>query len=388
MRPAWTRAVPAATDPVCGEVNRIRMEHRRPLTLEEVARQAGVSKTTASVVLNGRADQVRISETTRARVIAVADQLGYEPDHAARSLRRRQTGIINILLWRLGSPFFSEIAAGVGEVAGTRGYQVSAIDVHDLDAELRALQHLRQGSADGVLVAVNRRRIISPAADGLLKLTERGLPVVVLLDHSPHPSIPSLRVDDVGGGYLATKHLIDLGHRRIAHFTWDDTPLLAEAPDAGNARYRGYRLALDEAGIGFDPSWLVVGPRGILSGIELGRRFLAAHPDPTTRPTAVFTTNDLAAFGSIRALYEAGLRVPDDIALVGFRGDDLGLMTIPSLTTVELGANELGRLGAETLFRMLDGSPPAELERVLPIQLVVRESCGALKAVTPRPWAS
>jgi DNA-binding LacI/PurR family transcriptional regulator len=356
------------------------MGTRRPLTLEEVAREAGVSKTTASVVLNGRADEVRISEATRDRVLAVADRLGYVPDHAARSLRRRQTGIITILLWRLGSPFFSEIAAGVGEVAGLRDYQVSAIDVHDLDAELRALQHLRQGSADGVLVAVNRRRIVGPAADGLHKLMERGLPVVVLLDYSPDPSIPSIRVDDFGGGYLATKHLLDLGHRRIAHLTWEDTPLLTEEPDAGNARFRGYRRALEEAGIALDPAWVVSGPWGNLGGLELGRRFLARHPDPAMRPTAVFATNDPAAFGSLRAFHEAGLRVPDDIALVGFRGDDLGRLTVPALTSVEVGANELGRLGAEALFALLDGSSSVEAERVLPVRLVVRESCGARRA--------
>jgi DNA-binding LacI/PurR family transcriptional regulator len=353
------------------------METRRPLTLEEVARQAGVSKTTASVVLNGRADQVRISEATRDRVISVADQLGYVPDHAARSLRRRQTGIINILVWRLGSPFFSQIAEGVGEVAGPRDYQVSVIEVHDLDAELRAIRHLRQGSADGVIVAVNRRRVISPASDGLLKLTARGLPVVVLLDHSPDPSIPSLRVDDLGGGYLVTKHLLDLGHRRVAHFTWDDVPLRDEVPDAGNARYRGYRRALAEAGVEFDPSWVTTCPRETAGGRELARRFLATHTDPSTRPTAVFATNDLIAFGSMRGFHEAGVRVPDDVALVGFHGVELSMLTIPSLTTVELGATELGRLGAELLFSMLDGSPPDEPDRVLPVRLVVRESCGA-----------
>lgn len=352
------------------------METRRPLTLEEVARQAGVSKTTASVVLNGRADQVRISEATRARVIAIADRLGYVPDHAARSLRRRQTGIINILLWRLGSPFFSDIAAAVGEVAGLRDYQVSVIDVHDLDAELRALRHLRQGSADGVIVAVNRRRVIGPAADGLLKLTARGLPVVVLLDHSPDPLIPSLRVDDLGGGYLATKHLVDLGHRQVAHFTWDDVPLLGEEPDAGNARYRGYRRALIEAGIQPDPSWVTTCPRTVAGGQELARRFLASHPDPSSRPTAVFATNDLIAFGAIRGFHEAGVRVPDEVALVGFHGVELSMLTIPSLTTVELRATELGRLGAEMLFSMLDGAPPTEPDRVLPVHLVVRESCG------------
>ena len=354
------------------------METRRPLTLEEVARQAGVSKTTASVVLNGRADQVRISETTRARVIAVADELGYVPDHAARSLRRRQTGIINILLWRLGSPFFSELAAGVGEVAGLRDYQVSVIDVHDLDAELRALRHLRQGSADGVIIAVNRHQVVGPAGDELRKLIGRGLPVVILLDHSPDPAIPSLRVDDFGGGYLATKHLLELGHRRVAHFTWDDVPLVGDEPGSGNARYRGYRCALAEAGIELDPSWVTTCPRSTAGGQELARRFLATHADPATRPSAVFATSDLIAFGTMRGFYDAGVRVPDDVALVGFHGVELSKMTIPSLTTVELRATELGRLGAEMLFSMLDGTQPAETERVLPVHLVVRESCGAL----------
>jgi LacI family transcriptional regulator, repressor for deo operon, udp, cdd, tsx, nupC, and nupG len=355
------------------------MQTRRPLTLEEVARQAGVSKTTASVVLNGRSDQVRISEATRERVMAVADRLGYVPDHAARSLRRRQTGIITILLWRLGSPFFSEIATGVAQVAADRDYEVSVIDAHDLDAELRALHHLRQGSADGVIVAVNRRRVIGPASDGLLRLMERGLPVVVLLDYSPDPSIPSIRVDDFGGGHLVTRHLLDLGHRRIAHFTWDDVPLEDEVPDAGNARYRGYRQALQEAGVEFEPSWLTIGPRGSSGGVELARLFLAAHPDPTTRPSAVFATNDLIAIGAMRGFHEAGLRVPDDIAMVGFHGVELGSLIVPSLTTVVLGSTELGRLGAEALFELLEGSRTVEPERVLPVRLVVRESCGGLR---------
>jgi DNA-binding LacI/PurR family transcriptional regulator len=353
------------------------MESRRPLTLEEVARQAGVSKTTASVVLNGRAEQVRISEATRDRVVAVANELGYVPDHAARSLRRRSTGIITVLLWRLGSPFFSEIAAGVGEVAGERDYEVSVIDAHDLEAELRALQHLRQGSADGVIIAVNRRQAVGAAFDSLIMLMQRRLPVVILLDHSPHPSIPSLRVDDFSGGYIATKHLIDLGHRRIGHLTWDDVPLVTEEPDAGNARYRGYRHALDEASITFDPSWVTSGPRGTIGGIELARRFVAAHPDPAVRPTAVFATNDLIAIAAMRGFHEAGVRVPHDLAIVGFHGVELGSLTIPSLTTVELGSTELGRLGAETLFSLLDGKPPAEPERILPVRLVVRESCGS-----------
>jgi DNA-binding LacI/PurR family transcriptional regulator len=354
------------------------METRRPLTLEEVAREAGVSKTTASVVLNGRSEQVRISEATRERVMAVADRLGYVPDHAARSLRRRQTGIITILLWRLGSPFFSEIATAVAQVAADHDYDVSVIDAHDLEAELRALRHLRQGSADGVIVAVNRHRVIGPASDGLLRLMERGLPVVVLLDHSPDPSIPSIRVDDIGGGYLVTKHLLDLGHRRIAHFTWDDVPLADEVPDAGNARYRGYRQALREAGVEFEPSWLTIGPRGSSGGVELAHMFLAAHPDRATRPTAVFATNDLIAVGAMRGLHEAGLRVPDDIAMVGFHGVGLGSLTVPSLTTVALGSTELGRLGAEALFNLLEGTSPVQSERVLPVRLVVRESCGGL----------
>jgi LacI family repressor for deo operon, udp, cdd, tsx, nupC, and nupG len=154
-------------------------------------------------------------------------------------------------------------------------------------------------------------------------------------------------------------------------------PLDDEVPDAGNARYRGYRRALNEAGIDFQSSWVTVGPRGSSGGVELAHRFLAVHPAPATRPTAIFATNDLIALGSMRGFHEAGVRVPDDVALVGFHGVELGSLTIPSLTTVALGSVELGRLGAETLFDLLDGSPTVRSERVLPVRLVVRESCGA-----------
>jgi DNA-binding LacI/PurR family transcriptional regulator len=203
---------------------------------------------------------------------------------------------------------------------------------------------------------------------------------VVLLDHSPHPSIPSLRVDDLGGGHLATKHLLDLGHRRIAHFTWDDVPLEGEEQDAGNARFRGYRQALSEAGVQFDPSWVISCPRNAAGGQELAKRFLMAHSEPSARPTAVFATNDLIAFGSLRGFHEAGVRVPNDVALVGFHGVELSKLTIPALTTVELHPAELGRRGAEMLFSLLDGKPLADLEQVLPVSLVVRESSGQPRA--------
>jgi DNA-binding LacI/PurR family transcriptional regulator len=355
------------------------MRRRPQITIDVVAAEAGVSASTVSHVLNGRSDTARISAATSQRVRDAASRLGYQPNHAARSLRRQRTGIINVLAWRLSSPFFADIAAGVRNVAQTHGFQVSVIDAGalDRDVEVRALQHLRTGICDGVVVATGTHSRGGPATTTLLELAESGLPISLVMDRSPSPHIPALDVDHVHGGYLATRHLLDLGHRRIAHFTFTDAPLDRGAPGSQAARYEGYCKALDEAGVPRDPSWLILGAREIEGGRMMAHEMLKRFPDPVTRPTAVVAFNDRTAIGVIRAFYEAGVRVPEDVALIGFHDIPTARYTTPALTTIGHPLIELGEMAADSLFTLLDGGEIHELNRVIPVSLVVRESCGA-----------
>jgi DNA-binding LacI/PurR family transcriptional regulator len=343
-----------------------------------VAQAAGVSKATVSLVLNGRDGPVRISPATRDAVAEWAVRLGYQPNYAARSLRRRRSTVITLLVWRLSSAYFTEIALGVRAAAERSGYDVNVVDAGPVDAEVRALHHVRTGASDGVLVATGYHTTRGPALKALRDLAEHGAPLVMLLDRSPDPRIPSIRIDDERGAYLATRHLVSLGHRRIGHISILGGRLDDDDGSPMFERYRGYLRALDEAGLEADPGTLVQGAGLMAGGRASALELLARFPDPRERPSAVFVYNDLVAIGVLRGLYEAGVRVPNDIAIVGFHGLDLGQYTTPSLTSIEHKRAQLGEMGANLLLELIAGNATdVPAEQVLPVELLVRESCGA-----------
>ncbi|MCC6177159.1 MAG: LacI family DNA-binding transcriptional regulator [Chloroflexi bacterium] len=356
------------------------MRRRGNVTIDVVAVEAGVSASTVSHVLNGRAKAVRISDPTRQRVLDAAQRLGYTPNHAARSLRRQRTGIVTVLVWRLASALFADIAEGVRTVALRHGFQVSVIDAGavDVQAEVRALRYLRTGICDGVVVATSSHSQRGPAVDALLELVESGIPVALVFDRSPSPRVPAIDIDNAEGGYLATRHLLTLGHRRIAHLTFADGPLDPVDPRPPASRYRGYLTALAEAGIAPDPCWLIRGGREVEGGREMAHALLERFPARAARPTAVVTVNDRTAIGVLRGFYEVGVRVPDDVALVGFHDIATARYTAPALTTVAHPRMKLGELAAEALFTCLHGGEVVVRDRTVPVRLVVRESCGAL----------
>jgi DNA-binding LacI/PurR family transcriptional regulator len=358
------------------------MRRRPQITIDVVAAEAGVSASTVSHVLNGRADAARISQSTSQRVRDVAGRLGYTPNHAARSLRRQRTGVITVLAWRLSSPFFADIATGVRNVAQRHGFQVGVIDagVLDREVEIRALASFRTGICDGVVVATGTHSRLGPATDALLELVRCGTPVSLVLDRSPDPAVPAIDVDHVGGSYLATKHLLELGHRRIAHFTFADGPLDEDAPGSQAARYAGYRRAFAEVGLEPDQHWLFRGGREIEGGRTMAHELLLRFPERAERPTAVAAFNDRTAIGVIRGLYEAGIRVPEDVALIGFHDIPTARYTTPALTTIGHPLIELGEMAAESLFTLLRGDEVQERDRTVPVSLVIRESCGAVAA--------
>lgn len=346
----------------------------RRVTIQEVARAAGVSKTTVSVVLNGRAGAVGIRQATREVVLATSERLGYRPNHAARSLRRRRTDVLTLLVQDLANPCFIDIAVAAGAAAEERGYEVKVVNAGTVGAELRALDRLRDEGSDGVIVATGRHESRLPAVELLRDLVRRGLPAVVLLDRSPGPGIPAIRVDVEHGARTAVQHLLRLGHERIAHLALQgDRPIADEQTSQGD-RYRGYRRALEEAGVAFDAACIIRGSDTLGGGRAMMRELLS-RSGPI--PTATLVYNDLTAIGALRALAERGRRVPGEMAVVGTDGIELAEYTSPPLTTVEHPREELGAQAIATLFEMLGGSGPSAIEVVLPTRLVVRDSCGA-----------
>jgi DNA-binding LacI/PurR family transcriptional regulator len=358
----------------------------RPSTILDVARVAGVSKATVSLVLNGRSGTLRISDATHAAVLKAASQLNYTPNHAARSLRQRRTGAIMLIVSRVANPYYGEIATAALQAARAHGYQLDVAEASSADDERAALANLRSGRVDGVVVATAR-----PAGDddhqhalraaARQELSRGGLPLVVLLDNSPDPAIPAIRIDDAEGAYLATRHLLQLGHRRVGHVSYGYLPPAPHENAASADRFNGYLRALAEADITPDRSWLLDRAPGMSGGrVAAGRWHALAEP----RPTALFAATDTAALGLIRGFHELGVRVPDDVAIVGFDGVEAGQFSVPAVTTIEHPRGDLGRIGVETLLAALSGQSDqgaaAPRERVLPVKLVVRESSGAAQA--------
>lgn len=336
---------------------------RDPVTSVDVARLAGVSQATVSLTLNGHASRPRVSRETRERVMAAAAQLGYAPNHAARSLRSRRTRILTFVLRVLDSPYHGEVIGAAKEVARAHGYAAHVVPAADEDEEVQALDHLGSGVSDGVVTTARTERVLAK----LEAVAARGLAAVIVQDDGRGTGLPSVRVDLEGGGYDATRHLLGLGHRRIGHLV-DARAYTHRRSD----RTGGYRRALADAGVTPEPDWIAAGANSFEGGYRAMRQLMAA-----ARPTAVFAFNDPMAVGALRAAAEAGLRVPEDVALVSFDGIELSAFTNPPLTTVEHPRRELGRLAVERLLDQIAGRAPDGRSTVLPTRLVVRTSCGA-----------
>ncbi|GGS07886.1 LacI family DNA-binding transcriptional regulator [Deinococcus sedimenti] len=328
----------------------------RNVTIRDIAREAGVSISTVSRALNG---QVPVAPDKRQRVLDATRRLGYEPNAAAQGLVRGRSMTVGILTQDIASPFYSEVSRGIDvELAGS-GYQPIFVNGHwEIQDEAAAITALTRRQVDALIVLGGRLE-----ASQLRDLHAR-MPLVVVGRQVPGLDGACLSVDNVQGAFLATTHLIQLGHRRIAHVA--GIPSQRDAVD----RLEGYRLALAAAGLPFDPALVFEGDFHEGSGILAVEHWLGrAAPF-----TAVFAANDQMAYGVGLGLYRRGLRVPEDVSLVGF--DDLpgSQFTLPPLTSVHHPAREMGELAARHLLaRLNDPDAAVELPH-LPITLSVRES--------------
>ncbi len=340
------------------------------VTIREVAREAGVSVATVSRVLN---DSGPASAETVRRIREVAARLRYTPNEAARSLIRSRTQTIGVLLPDLHGAFFSEVIRGVDQRARQAGFHLLVSSFHDDPREMEAALHAMRGRVDGLVVMAP-----DVATRALLAELSNELVAVLLNPPTADGSCSSVHVDNVGGARAMVRHLVRLGRRRIAMITGE------ERNHDARERRRGYRAALRAARLPVLPELEAAGDFTEPSGYAAAQALLALRK----RPDAIFAANDAMAVGALSALRDAGVRVPEDVALVGFDDIPIARDLTPPLTSVHVDMEALGRRATELALAAIGApddksaprSPPPRSRRreeVVPTTLVVRSSCGA-----------
>ncbi len=328
-------------------------------SLKHVAALAGVSVKTVSNVVNGYA---HVTDSTRARVQRAIDQLDYRPNLAARQLRQGRSDVIALALPELDLPYFAELARSVIKCAGDKGWTVLIDQTDGLPArEQLVLDGFRGRLIDGL--------ILSPIALGAADLERRRdtTPLVLLGERVFDGPADHVAIDNVAAARAATAHLIQLGRRRIAAIGDQSQPTSQTA----HLRVRGFREALAEAGLSARPEWIVPVDRYHRGDGARAMRRLLDLPDP---PDAVFCFNDLMAMGALREAHERGVRVPEDVAVVGWDDIEEGRYSTPTLTTISPDKHRIASLAVEFLAARLrsGGEPPREV--TAPFTLAVRES--------------
>jgi DNA-binding LacI/PurR family transcriptional regulator len=337
-------------------------------TSRDVAKLAGVSRTTVSFVLNN-APNAQIPAETRQRVWDAARSLGYYPNAAARSLASQRAGNIGVVLCQSADRLFSdiflmEVLSGIHQVVRPQGYHLLLEAVEDVTAPDAYIELVRSRHIDGLMVS-------GPRADDtqLPRIQEEAFPVVVL-GRMTDLELCQVDVDNVHGAQTAVEHLLALGHRRIAFIS--NGPLIYTA---ARDRLRGYLNALAAAGLLQDETLVRYGNFNRMSGYEAMQSLLSLPH----RPSAVFVGSDVVAFGALQALQDAGVRVPEDMAVVSFDDVPGSNCVTPPLTTLHLPARELGQTAAGMLLRLIAGETVKERVVLLDTNLVIRKSCAPWK---------
>lgn len=329
------------------------------ITIADVASAAGVSKTAVSFAFN---NPERLGHATLERVLGVAHDLGYAPHPAARALSTRRSGTIGVLIPQrlstvFANPFLSELIQGMGELC--EEHDLTLLLVPPLDGSLEGA--IRQASVDGFISLG-----LGPDDRALSVLDRIGIPTV-LVDSEGSASYPSVNVDDQGGAHAAARHLLELGHRQLAIIVLPPARSQLNSTPTAARRLAGYRAAIRDSG--------AAEPQEVVAGISVaaGSRAFESLPKGKRRPTGVLAMSDMAAIGVVMAAQAAGLRVPEDLSVVGFDDVPASAWTSPPLTTVRQPIVEKGRLAASLLIRRMKGSS-AESPAPLKTTLVVRKS--------------
>ncbi|NTU79440.1 MAG: LacI family transcriptional regulator [Chloroflexales bacterium] len=329
------------------------------VTIRDVAQLAGVVPSTVSHAINHTAP---VSEETRQRVFEAIQKLGYRRNTLASSLRQQMSMTLGLLLANVADPLEAEIAAGVSEVADREGYSVLIGTTSDeAQAEDRQLARLLDRRVDGLII------VSTDSERRLHAYNEIDIPLVLVNRQTPNPlvELPSVEVDNQQAGYLATRHLLDLGHSAIGIIT----------TSLSNERCEGYRRALEEAGLPVRPELIYIASLTETDLMAQGYMAMVALLNHAPL-SACFVVDDMRAIGAIEALRDRKLRVPEDVAIVGCGDLSLAALVCPRLTTVGHPKRHLGAQAVHLLLELFNNSL-IDQRVILPCELVVRESCGA-----------
>ena len=329
--------------------------------MRDVAERAGVSVTTVSHVVN---ETRPVSDELRQRVLTAMDELGYQPNRLARSLRLQETHTIGMIVPDSANPFFAEVARGIEDTSFEQSYNVILCNSDgNLDKELLYTNVLVEKQVDGILFVA-----AGVSTEHIRALQTRRMPLVLVDRDIPGVAVDSVLTDNARGGWQAIHYLIELGHRRIGCITGpsDVTP--------SAERVTGYRQALREAGIAADENLVVKGDFQYESGFRATQQLLEMN-DP---PTAVFACNDLMAVGAISAVIESGRKVPADLSVIGFDDVPLASFTNPPLTTIAQPKYEMGALATTMLLERVQDRDMAPRRKLLDTRLFIRHSTAPL----------
>ena len=326
------------------------------ISIKDIARAAKVSHSTVSRALH---NSPLVSHQTAQRIRQIAHEQGYRPSAVARSLVTKRTRTIGVVVTRIADPFIAEVVNGIEEVANDHGYSVFLANSNaNPDREVKVVHSFHERRVDGILVTASR-----VGALYMPLLTEMRVPTVLINNQHPGEFAHSVMIDNPAASLKATEHLIKLGHIRVAYIG-DHSGFQSDTE-----RFAGYRRALESADVPFLPELTAHGDGTAEGGMHAMERLLALNQPPT----AVFCYNDMSALGALRAIRAKGLRVPEDISIVGFDDLFIASYTNPTLTTINQPMRQMGSAAMEILPQLFNGAKSTTNVKVEG-QLIVRES--------------